>query len=136
MCDLAVCFGRVFLAICSLAAEPEASTRLAPVSASGLRCQIDCILSFTTPICPFIARHLPLDPLLAILKKRVTSSVIPITYDEPFIVSYPLLMAILKAVPRVGATHVYDMRYGDSTFALDLGLLAILELSSQSVRVH
>ena len=88
------------------------------------------------PMCPFISRHLRLDLLLAILKKRVTSSLITTTYDEPFFVSYPLLMAILKPVPSVGATHVYDMSYGDSTFDLDLGQLAILELLSQSVRAH
>ena len=37
-------------------------------------------------------------------------------------------MAILAPVPNDGATRFYDMRYGDTTFDLDFGLLAIQEL--------
>ena len=77
--------------------------------------------------------QLRFDLLLAILKKPVTSSLIPTTCAEPFFASYPLLMAILKPAPISVVSRVDEMSYDDSVLEADRRLMAILELSSHDV---
>ena len=74
-----------------------------------------------------------MDPLLAILKNRVTTSVIPTTYDEPFFASYPLLMAILKSPRSCGVSCFQDMSYGETILWTGRRLMAILDLLPHAV---